>query len=81
MFNFDKDKSGFGAKVVSEISVPQTVAQIRAKAAAGRYGDASPMIDHFMQIAQEEGRVAREAGVEAGRYEASSFNGGHVHCG
>lgn len=80
MFTFDKDKSGFGAKVVSEISVPQTVAQIRSKAGAGAYGDASPMIDHFMQIAQEESRVAAQAAQERGRYEANSFNGGHVHC-
>lgn len=80
MFTFTNGVGPGGLDAVLEGTVPQSVAQIHAKAAARKYGDASEMIERFMQIAEAEIRVAREAGVEAGRYEANSFNGGHVHC-
>lgn len=81
MFTFTNSVGPGGLDAVLEGTVPQSVEQIHAKAAAGKYGDASEMIAHFMQIAQEEGRVAAQAAQERGRYEANAFNGGHVHCG
>lgn len=80
MFTFTNSVGPGGLEAALEGTVPQSVAQIHAKAAARKYGDASEMIARFMQIAEEEVRVAKQAGVESGRYEANSFNGGHVHC-
>ena len=80
MFRFTNGVGPGGLDAVLEGTTPQSVEQIHAKATAGKYGDASEMIVRFMQIAEAEVRVAKQAGIELGRYEASSFNGGHVHC-